>query len=317
MKKHEFMSKYATPLALLLVVFLIQLFNLDKNLLSASNIKIILLQSTVLGLTSLGLSIVMIGGETDLSIQGTIGMIGCTFALLLSMGKPPLLAFLVSLLAGVLTGVFIAYFVSKLKFSAFVITISFMFITMGIERTYNDGKTIWVTNENIKSLGTKEIFGLPILIVLLIVAYALWHFIINQTSYGFKLRVVGENSKAADEVGVNSSMYKASAFIFAAIIYTFAAVIEPIRVEGAIIYAGRNYLLPAMAACYFGSSMFTPGRVNILGTLIGSIFMSMIINFLSFLNIQYYFIPLIQGGLLLVGVGLATIKSREIKQVKI
>jgi ribose/xylose/arabinose/galactoside ABC-type transport system permease subunit len=72
-----------------------------------------------------------------------------------------------------------------------------------------------------------------------------------------------------------------------------------------------------MAASFLGSSMFYPGRVNLIGTFVGSIFMGFILNFLTILGIKFYFVPLTQGILLLLGVGVATMRNRSIKQIKL
>ena len=77
-------------------------------------------------------------------------------------------------------------------------------------------------------------------------------------------------------------------------------------------------MLPALAACFLGSTMFTPGRVNIIGTLIGSLFMTVISNFMQLLSLAYYFPPLVQGLTLLLAVGISVFHNRDtIQQVKI
>ena len=106
-------------------------------------------------------------------------------------------------------------------------------------------------------------------------------------------------------------------FVLAAIFYGIAGVIEPIRVSGSVIYAGNAMLLPAMAACYMGSTMFVPGKVNVAGTFFSAIFLSFILNILTLLGVRYYFVALIQGSLLILSVVISNIKNRSIKQVTI
>jgi ribose/xylose/arabinose/galactoside ABC-type transport system permease subunit len=93
---------------------------------------------------------------------------------------------------------------------------------------------------------------------------------------------------------------------------------EPIRYGGSIVGAGQGYLLPALAACYLGSTMFSPGRVNIAGTFVGTVFMILISNFMQLLSIVYYYTPLVQGIALIIAVGISVIKNKgEIQQVKV
>jgi ribose/xylose/arabinose/galactoside ABC-type transport system permease subunit len=64
--------------------------------------------------------------------------------------------------------------------------------------------------------------------------------------------------------------------------------------------------------------MFNPGRVNILGTLVGSVFMILIANFMQLLSMAYYYTPLAQGVVLIIAVGISVIKNKgEIQQVKV
>ena len=97
-----------------------------------------------------------------------------------------------------------------------------------------------------------------------------------------------------------------------------ASTTEPIRYGGSIVGAGQSYMLPALSACYLGSTMFKPGRVNIAGTFIGVLFMICVSNFMTLLSFQYYFTPLVQGLILIFAVGLSSFKTRDtIQQVKV
>lgn len=313
----QFMNKFAVPIILLLFIILIQVIYPDKPLLTWENLKNIFIQSAILGFISLGLSIILICGEIDMSFAGSIGLIGTTFSYALLSGTCPLVAVLIALCVGLMVWCSFTLLVAKYKFSSIIVSICLMFVCMGGERLYNDGKTIWIKDTSIKSLATMEIFGMPLLVVVLIVAYCIFYFVINQTKFGFKARVVGENEKAALEVGMSPQNVKVFAFLLAFLMYIAGSIIEPIRVGGSQIYAGNRYLLPAMAASFLGSSMFYPGRINLMGTFVGSLFMGFILNFLTILGIRFYFVPLTQGILLLVGVGIATARNRSIKQIKL
>ena len=313
----QFMSKFAVPLVFLLFIILIQVVNPHKTLLSWENVKNIFIQSSILGFISLGLSMILICGEIDMSLAGSIGLIGTTFSYALLNGMSAVVAALIALGVGLIVWFSFTLLVAKYRFSSIIVSICLMFICMGGERLYNDGKTIWIKDSGITSMATMEIFGIPVLVLVLIVAYCIFYFVINQTKFGFKARVVGENEKAALEVGISPQGVKSLAFLLAFLMYIAGSIIEPIRVGGSQIYAGNRYLLPAMAASFLGSSMFYPGRVNLMGTFIGSIFMGFILNFLTILGIRFYFVPLTQGVLLLVGVGIATVRNRSINQIKL
>jgi ribose transport system permease protein len=314
----RFIQKYAMPLVLLIFILILQAFSGNKNLLSWQNIKTVILQTSVLGFIALGLSFVMIVGETDISFAGTMGMMSASFTLLITAGLSYFPALVITLLIGAFCGVLISLLVTKAGFSGFIVSIGFMFMGLGIERAFNEGITIWLKEESVQRIGQLEFAGVYVFGWVLLLLYITAYVVIQKTKIGFALQITGENSAAGREVGINETAIKTTAFIAAGVLFGLSATAEPIRYGGSIVGAGQGYLLPALAACFLGSTMFNPGRVNVFGTLIGSVFMILISNFMQLLSMAYYFTPLVQGIVLIIAVGISVIKNKgTIQQVKV
>lgn len=317
-KLNASVAKYAMPLALAALIAVLQISRPAAGLLGWTNLKTILLQTSVLGFLSLGLSFVMIAGESDISFAGTLGLMGTLFTLTVNAGIAYLPALLILTALGMGIGLVISLLVTRYGFSAFIISIAFMFMGLGIERSFNEGITVWITNTAVLELGKTQWLNMYMFTWILLALFLAAFVLIRKTKLGFHLRIIGENINAGKEAGVRSSRVKVTAFLIAGAMYALASSIEPIRMGGSIVAAGQSYMLPALAACYLGSTMFTPGRVNILGTLIGSLFMTVISNFMQLLSLAYYFSPLVQGLTLLLAVGISVYRNREtIQQVKI
>lgn len=311
-------AKFAMPVVLLLLILCMQLLRPDANLLSVENIKTIFLQTSVLGFLALGLSFVMIAGESDISFAGTLGMMSAVFTMLINAGVGYLPALLIVAVIGMLIACLIALAVTRFGFSAFIVSIAVMFMGLGIERSFNEGITIWMQSETVLGIGRMQIAGFFVLGWEVIALFAIALFVVQKTRFGFELRIVGENRFAAREAGVADRRMKILAFVVAGALYGLASTTEPIRYGGSIVGAGQNYMLPALSACYLGSTMFKPGRVNIAGTFVGALFMICVSNFMTLLSAQYYFTPLVQGLILILAVGLSCFKNRAtIHQVKI
>lgn len=311
-------AKFAMPVVLLLLILCMQLLRPDANLLSVENIKTIFLQTSVLGFLALGLSFVMIAGESDISFAGTLGMMSAVFTMLINAGVGYLPALLIVAVIGMLIACLIALAVTRFGFSAFIVSIAVMFMGLGIERSFNEGITIWMRSETVLGIGRMQIAGFFVLGWEVIALFAIALFVVQKTRFGFELRIVGENRFAAREAGVADRRMKILAFVVAGALYGLASTTEPIRYGGSIVGAGQNYMLPALSACYLGSTMFKPGRVNIAGTFVGALFMICVSNFMTLLSAQYYFTPLVQGLILILAVGLSCFKNRAtIQQVKI
>jgi ribose transport system permease protein len=216
-----------------------------------------------------------------------------------------------SLSIGLLNG----FLVGQLKFSSFLVTVATMFVALGLQRTLSGGMTVWFTDKSISGLGEKTVLGIPVFIFIVFVVAIIYYILVYHTKSGFNVRVVGENSTVADEVGINTKLIKIMIFVLAGIFYGIAGMIEPIRVSGSVLYSGQAMLLPAMAACYLGSTMFIPGRVNVVGTFFSALFLSFILNILTLLSVRYYFVTLIQGLLVIISVIISNIRNRSIKQI--
>lgn len=312
----DFLAKFGTVAVLLFFILFMQLVFSDLPLLSWPNLMNIAAQATVLSLVSIGLSIVMMCGEIDLSYVGSLGLLGTVFVLLLdSVGGliAALAVIAISLIFGILNGLFI----SKWKYSSFLATLSMMFIMMGLQRGLTNGRAVWIDNQEVLRVASMHILSVPFPAIILILSFLVYFIIIVYSNAGFKLKVIGENIEAAKEVGIKTMRIKWMAFIFASLCFGIAGVIEPLRSSGGVIDSGWALFVPCLAACFLGTTMFEPGRVNPLGTLISALFLSLVINFLTQIGLVYYFINLILGFLLLLAVGLSSIKNRSIKQIKL
>ncbi len=317
-KLSAWFARLAMPAVLMLLVLALQLARPDANLLSPDNIKTIFLQASVLGFLSLGLSFVMIAGESDISFAGTLGMMSAVFTMLINAGVSYFPALLIVLAIGMAIGLLIAFVVTRFGFSAFIVSIAVMFMGLGIERSFNEGITIWMQNESVLAIGRMELGGFFVMGWEVVALFLIGLIVVQRTRFGFEVRIVGENRFAAMEAGIRDKRVKLLAFMVAGALFGLASTTEPIRFGGSIVGAGQSYMLPALSACYLGSTMFKPGRVNIGGTFVGALFMICVSNFMTLLSAQYYFTPLVQGLILIVAVGMSCFKTRAvIQQVKI
>lgn len=314
-KKLKLLQKYGLPVGLLLIVVMIQAFNMDLPMLSLGNLENILLQTASIGLAALGLSFIMISGEGDICFSTVFGMLAVIFSMTANKTGSFAAAFAADLGAALIVYLAIAFFVTKVQVSSFIVSITMMFMAGGVEKALHQQTTL-VESESIRAFATVR-FGLPLVVLIMFALYIASYIVVNKTRFGFHLRVVGENRSAGVEAGMNCTRMKIAAYIIAAFLMAMATTIESARV-GAIYEQGKSYMLPIFTACYLGSSMFVPGRVNIVGTLVGTLFMGMVGNFMDLMNMSSFVISLVQGLILIVSVGISVFRDRDkIQQVKV
>jgi ribose transport system permease protein len=311
----KFLKNFGLPLGLLVAVIILQLIYNQVPLFSLFNVKNILLETVSIAITALALSYIMISGEGDLSFAGMFSLLTVLFATLSNRNHNFWVAFFG--VAAVSLGVYllISLLVTRLGFSSFIVSIAFMFMANGIEKAIHQQTTL-IQDESIKLFASLE-FGLPLIIWLMIFAYLISYLVIIKTPFGFALRIVGENKAAAVEAGINTSRMKVAAYFAAGLLIALAGVVESTRV-GAIYEQGKFYMLPVFAAVFLGSSMFTPGRINVFGTLVGALFMGIIEKFMNMISVESYIVSIAQGVILIVSIGLVSFKNRDkIIQIKL
>ncbi len=307
-KNSSFFGKFGLPIGLVAILMLMQLFYLDLPLLSFTNISNTLLQNTSIALTALGLSIIMISGEGDMSFAGLYSLLTTIFALIANQTASFTSTFFVVLSITLAINLVLVTLVTRFGFSSFIASIAVMYMAQGVERTLHQ-QTPLITEASAKSLISIE-FGFNIVVWIMLIVYAISYLIIAKTKFGFKLRVTGENAHAAIEAGINIKKMKYLAYIASAVCITMATSFETIR-SGAVYNQGASIMLPVFAACYLGSSMFVPGRVNILGTLFGALFVSMLDGFMKMIGLESFLISIIQGFILVVSVAISVWNKRS------
>ncbi|MCD6450366.1 MAG: ABC transporter permease [Thermotogaceae bacterium] len=308
-------KRISTYSFLIVVGFIIMFFTfVNPRFLTWTNFCTIFKQNAILSIISLGITIVMITGEIDFSYGGIVGLVGAIFAGMIEKNYTPISVVFLLLAVAVGFGVMNGFLVSYLRLPSFMVTVGTMFIAMGLERAYSSGLTCWIKNEHLLVIARGEFLGFPNLGWFSLITLLILVWLIYFTRPGSHFRSIGGNEKAAREVGISVTFYKLLAFMLAGFLYGIAGILEPLRVSGAIAYAGQTYLLPALTSVFLGTTMFYLGQYNIPGTFVGAFIMTMLMNGLTLAGLPFYLTPLFQGILLVIAVAIAS--DRKIKQVK-
>ncbi|MFI3128590.1 MAG: ABC transporter permease [Bacillota bacterium] len=303
-----FVQKYGLPIGLFAILLIVQLFRLDLPLLAWINIKNTFKQYTSITLTALGLTFIMISGEGDMSFAGMYSLLTTVFALTINSTGSFGTSFVLVLAIALLVNIALVTLVTRFGFSSFIASIAVMFMAQGVERVLHK-QTTNIVDKTLVSFVNIDI-GFNFIVWAMLIIYAVSYFVITRTKVGFKLRVTGENVHAGIEAGINVNKMKYMAYIAAALCIALATVFETAR-TGAMYNQGSVVMLPIFAACYLGSSMFIPGRVNILGTLYGAMFVALMSSFMTTMGMQSYLISIIQGVILIASVGISVWRNRK------
>jgi ribose transport system permease protein len=242
--------------------------------------------------------------------------VGAVMASMLKGGYSPFEAVLTVFAIGMVVGMINAFLVAYLGLSSFLVTAAMFFLCRGAERVANHGLSIWVKNEAMLNIVKGHLGPIPIPIIILTIFFAACWYFQTQTKPGQYIRALGENIDTVKETGIRATRLKAAVFILAALIFTFAAVLDTLRTGGAIVYPGKPYLTLVLAACFIGTASFKAGKANFPGTLLGSLFLVTLMNGFTLLGMKFYLVSIVQGLILLASVTIISVRRRAIEQVK-
>jgi len=282
------------------------------------NAENIIKQTAVFLLIAFGVLLSMIVGEIDLSYGGTIGIAGAFFAKIATDKGSPLLGMAVAVAITIGFGALNGLLIARFRLPSFLVSLALMFVGMGGERLYTHGLNIWVKDLSLLKIFNGKIAGIPHSAILIIGVFSPLWFVLTQTKLGLHFRAVGENVDAAREAGINVAMVKFIAFTLAGLLYGIGTIFDVLRVSGSLYRSGQALLLPAMTACFIGATMFMVSKKNVVGTLVGAFFLTLVMNGLTILGAKYYFVPFTQGLILIAAIIIANSgrKGIKIQQIK-
>ena len=165
------------------IIIIIAAIATGGNSLSVVNIQNLLRQVTVLGFAALGMTVVILTGNIDLSIIGNVSMTTVITAVLMQHELPTPAIILIVLLAGALVGLINGVILNLWKIESFVVTMGMQVVCFGLALLFSDSRTVIVDGELLmskyvflKNLATEKILGIPIMFIILIGFYLLFFF---------------------------------------------------------------------------------------------------------------------------------------------
>jgi len=280
--------------------------------LSIANIQVLLKAIPQIGIIALGVNLLMISGEFDLSTGATFTFTALIMAKAFNAGVPVWIAALISLLVGAFIGFSNGVIVVKSKVPSFIITLGAMYFWRGMILVLSQAQ-----NERFDTSGAfKNIFSANVgpvqvqFIWLIIVAFITW-FILERHRLGNHFFAAGGNRNAAIALGINVDRVKIIAFVITGVLAAFSGLISTIRVATISPIQGEGLELQAIAACVIGGTALMGGSGSVLGVIIGAALLYTIQDFLLLLRAPGFYLKLFLGLVIIIAVVLNQIVRKE------
>ncbi|MCW2772650.1 MAG: Ribose transport system permease protein [Nocardioides sp.] len=298
---------WGVPLIMLVMIVVFQMLN--SNFLTVANIWTILESAALPAMVACALTVILVMGEFDLSVQAVAGFSTTTFAALMANWDFTLVsAIAIMLAAGLAIGAATGWLVAYQGLNALVVTIGAASLLNGGEFLVSDSKSISVgIDPGFVKFIRSDFHGVPVLVIIAPLVAALLWMLLDRTALGRELRSIGANREAARFAGVNVKRTILIGFIITALVCTIAGMLYTGRAGQAYPLTGLAVLLPSFAACFIGAAMFRVGEFNIPGTVVGAVLASIVPNGLLLADVSGYSTYFFQGGILIFAVWFARI----------
>ncbi|GAA3387812.1 ABC transporter permease [Cryptosporangium minutisporangium] len=267
---------------------------------NTGNIRTILTNASVIGVVSVGMTFVIIGGGIDLSVGSIVGLasVWCTTVATQEYGPVVMVlcALLVGLTVGLINGVLIAYG----RLVAFIVTLGMLIGARGLAQYIANLQTQVVTQQGFNQIADGSLLGVPYLVWLLIGTFVIGWVVLNLTTFGRRTVAVGGNPEAARLAGINVRLHTALLYGVSGLCCGLAAVMLTAQTASGSSTNGQGYELDAIAAVIIGGTLLTGGRGTLVGTFLGVLVFTLITN-LFILNNLSTPVQNLAKGLIIIG----------------
>ena len=294
-------NRYTLLLGIIAAEFLLFGF-LAPYFLTVGNLLNILRQISDIGIISIPLTFLLLSGHMDLSVGSIVGVCGIVCGMLLRAGQPIVLAILASIAAGAAVGFVNGVIVGKLKIQAVVVTIGTQVMFRGLCYIMTSGRAVSGYPLSFFVLGTGDILGLPISVLVLAACYLGAWFVLERTYLGRYILAIGNNQNTTRYSGIRVDRVKMLLFVFCGVMTAIASVFLISRLSSAEATLGSGYELDIITAALIGGIDINGGSGKLQGTFLGILIIGILRNGLNLMGLSVIYQSIILGVLLLVAV---------------
>jgi len=284
-----------TLLLLLLGGLMLVAGSLEPRFFTGANLLNVLRQSSIIGVISLGMTVVILTGGIDLSVGSVLSLSVLFAASASKTGLPAPVAWACALLAGAGLGWVNGFGVSLLRLPPFIVTLGMMGFARGLSFIYTGGAPITGFDALFRLPGTGVFAGIPAPALLFGAAFIIVFVLLERCPWGEHIRNTGSNPVAAWGSGIDVPGTISKAYVLCGLLSALAGLMLVGRLDSAQPGAGVGYEFGAIAAVVLGGTSFSGGKGTLAGTILGVLIMGVLENGMNLLNVNPFSEQVVKG----------------------
>jgi ribose transport system permease protein len=302
-------------LGLLLVVGLFSLSSTVRPyFLTGGNFKIILTQTVIVAIGTLGMTMIIVSGGIDLSVGSAVALTSVVGAIAMANGHSAVTAVIWTILSGALIGLVNGIVIGGFRMMPFIVTLGMMGIARGAGKWLSGSVTVNIPETTpINSLMAlskpTQLFPLPIGVWITVAFAILMVIVMRRTVFGRYLFAIGANEAAARLSGIRVRLQKVIIYTVAGLFFGLSGLMQLSRLTQGDPTVAIGLELDIIAAVVIGGASLNGGSGSILGSMIGALIMAVLRNGSNQMGWPTYMQEIIIGVVIIFAVGLDKLRQ--------
>ncbi|MDN5852903.1 MAG: ABC transporter permease [Actinomycetia bacterium] len=281
------------------------------NFLSTQNGFNILRQAAFVGIIALGMTLVIVAAEIDISVGALVALTSALIGVLHRDLNWPIALILISVLVvGAVSGTAVGLLRSYLAIPTIISTLALFLALRGAAEFMTDASPIPIDSAFLSDVLGGEIAGAPVPgVIFVLLCFAVW-LTSTRTRLGREVYAVGGNAVAARTSGINVARVRVMVFAATGVLAALTGILLTARIGAASSSIGQGMEFEVIAAVIIGGTALSGGRGTVFGTVVGVLFVTVLGNALVLYGVNSFAQDIVRGAVVLLAVVLSSVQSR-------
>lgn len=304
------------PIVLFALVILVFAVLGGSSFFSLQNFSNILLQSSGTAIVAIGMTFVLLTAGVDLSVGSVMFVAVAVSGKMIFNDQPIWMGFLAAAGVGLVAGSINAFFITRFKIVAFVVTLAMLFVGRGFG--------LWLTRtramnmpDAVTELGATKLLGVPVPVLVFAVVCMVAHIVLTRTRFGRQVYAVGNDPEAARKAGINVSGVLFVVYVICGLCAALSGLVSLTQTGAVSPTFGDKKEFTAIAAAVLGGTSLFGGRGSVFpGTVLGAVLIQTVENGLVILNANVYIYPLVTSSIIFLAVLVDSLRTSFLRKLE-
>jgi ribose transport system permease protein len=282
--------------------------------LTGPNFKIILTQTVIVAMGTLGMTLIIVSGGIDLSVGSVVALTSVVGASALLKGWAPWSVIALSMGVGAGIGLVNGLVIGGLRMMPFIVTLGMMGVARGTAKWLSGNQTVSAPETPINGImdlkDPTRLFPLPLGVWITLGLAVLMAIVMRNTVFGRYIFALGSNESAARLCGIRIHRQKVLIYCVAGVFFGLSGLMQLSRLTQGDPTVAIGLELDIIAAVVIGGASLSGGSGSILGSMIGALTMAVLRNGSNQMGWPTFMQEIIIGVVIIIAVGVDKLRQR-------